>query len=77
MCDARHTSISIGVKSDFNKSQPVNDNPGLWHLQTEFMVEAERLFGSRAQRQIIYQSSWDVDGLMLGIHPIKMGHLQS
>ncbi|MCG9729172.1 hypothetical protein L1D44_04850 [Shewanella sp. Isolate13] len=58
---------------DFNKSHPVNDKIGLWHLQTEFMAEAERLFGSRDQTKIIYQPSWDIDGPHVRYTPNKDG----
>ncbi len=58
---------------DFNKSYPVNDEPRLWQLQTEFMTEAEGLFGSRDQAKIIYQPSWDVDGPHVRYTPNKDG----
>lgn len=58
---------------DFKKSHPVDNKPGLWQLQTEFMAEAERLFGSRDQTKKIYQPSWDVDGPHIRYTPNKDG----
>ncbi|RTE66119.1 hypothetical protein EH243_08340 [Amphritea opalescens] len=58
---------------DFKKSQPVDDEPGLWRLQMEFMAEAERFFGSRDQSKKIYQPSWDVNGPYVRYTPSKDG----
>lgn len=47
---------------NFERAKPVNDERGLWQLQTELIVEAEELFGLRDKTKKIYQPSWDNDG---------------
>jgi hypothetical protein len=69
----RHASITSGVKLNCNKLLPVDDGPGLWQLQTEFMAEAEKLFGLRDKTKIIYQPSWDIDGPHVRYTPSKDG----
>ena len=56
---------------DFNKLQPVDSD--LWQLQTEFIDEAEKLFGLRDVTKKIYKPSWDVNGPHVSYTPSKDG----